>query len=121
MIAATEAYDYDTRAEALRIIRCGEVDLTHPKLSEVVMCLSSMAFAGLMEYYGGWDFENAGWTLARERHYSSKELLHCRLSLGIDALVFNNFPHGQRDDLEVQCQRNMINIPQVKREFLLPG
>jgi hypothetical protein len=66
VIAATEAYDYDVRAEALRIIRCGEVDLTHPKLREVVMCVSSMAFAGLLEYYGGWDFEMAGLTLVRE-------------------------------------------------------
>jgi hypothetical protein len=45
------------------------------------MCLSHMAFGGLLEYYGG-DTESAGWTLSRE-HLLAEELEN------LDAADFN--------------------------------
>jgi hypothetical protein len=37
-----------------------------PRLREILILLARMAFGGLLEYYGGWDSESAGWTLSRE-------------------------------------------------------
>jgi hypothetical protein len=66
VLAALEPYDYPIRAEVLRIIRCGAVDSAHPRLREVVEALSAMAYAGLVEFFGGWDHESAHWALERE-------------------------------------------------------
>jgi len=121
VVAASEAYDYDVRAEALRIIRCGEVDLTHPKLREVVMCLSSIAFAGLMEYYGGWDFENAGWTLARE-HGLADDLAHIEAKLlqTHDGSTELKAMKRQLAEQEVELRRAWDDGPPA-RPRLVPG
>ncbi len=38
-----------------------------------------------------------------------------------DAFAREEFPDRQDDDLEVQPQRAVIDVPHVQREFLLPG
>jgi hypothetical protein len=91
VVAALERYDYPTRVAALRLIGCGpEVssaldDTTaDPRLlREVLMLLSRMAWAGLLEYYGQWDSESAHWCLSRE-HSLAEDLAN------IEAELFQN-------------------------------
>jgi hypothetical protein len=80
VVDALEQFDYPTRAAALRLLGCGDrigsvLDDTvaHPKLREILMCLAHMAFGGIVEYYGAWDVESAGWTVSRE-HLLAEEL-----------------------------------------------
>ena len=72
-VSALEIFDYPTRAAALRLVGCGDQigsvlddTVAHPKLRENLMCLAHMAFGGIVEYYGAWDVESAGWTVSRE-------------------------------------------------------
>ena len=72
-VSALEIFDYPTRAAALRLLGCGDQigsvlddTVAHPKLREILMCLAHMAFGGIVEYYGAWDVESAGWTVSRE-------------------------------------------------------
>jgi hypothetical protein len=75
VVAALEQFDYPTRVAALKLLGCGDefgsvLDTTiagDPRvLRAVLTCLSHLAWAGLVEYYGGWDTESAHWTLSRE-------------------------------------------------------
>jgi hypothetical protein len=73
VVGALENFDYPTRVLALRLLGCGDQissalddTIANPKLREVLRCLAGMAWAGLLENYGGWDTESAGWTLSRE-------------------------------------------------------
>jgi hypothetical protein len=75
VVAALENFDYETRCAALKLLGCGDefgsvLDNTiagDPRvLRAVLTCLSHLAWAGLVEYYGGWDTESAHWTLSRE-------------------------------------------------------
>jgi hypothetical protein len=73
-----EEFDHETRIQALRLVRTAlsgpphwhriELDelLASDRLRDVLDCLSSMAAAGFVEYYGGWDAESAEGTLVRE-------------------------------------------------------
>ena len=81
-VDALENFDYGTRAAALRLLGCGDQissalddTVAHPRLREILMLLAHMAFGGLVEYYGGWDTELAGWTVSRE-HLLAEELEH---------------------------------------------
>jgi hypothetical protein len=74
VVTALEKFDYPIRVAALRLMGSGDSidavldDVMADKelLREVVKLLSHMAYAGLLEYYGGWDDESAHWTLSRE-------------------------------------------------------
>jgi hypothetical protein len=73
-----EAYDFATRLAALKLVRTAlsgpehwhvlELDdlLASDHLRSVVDCLSSMAVAGFLEIYGGWDEESADIAILRE-------------------------------------------------------
>jgi hypothetical protein len=72
-VGVLELYDYPTRSAALRLLGSGDrvsavLDDTvaSPRLREILMLLAHMAFQGIVEYYGGWDTELAGWTVSRE-------------------------------------------------------
>jgi hypothetical protein len=74
VVTALEKFDYPIRVAALRLMGSGDgidavlddVMADRELLREVVKLLSHMAYAGLLEYYGGWDDESAHWTISRE-------------------------------------------------------
>jgi hypothetical protein len=74
VVAALEQFDYPVRVAALRLIGSGadmsaalDDTVANPELlRDVLVCLANLAYAGLKEYYGGWDGESAHWTISRE-------------------------------------------------------
>jgi hypothetical protein len=75
VVAALESCDdYSIREVATRLMGSGgdigkvlDEMMADPRLNRrVVILLAHMAYAGLKEYYGGWDDESAHWTLSRE-------------------------------------------------------
>jgi hypothetical protein len=88
VVGALESFDYDVRATALQLLGCGDdqisaaIDtvLAHPKIREILILLGHLGFAGLLEYYGGWDIESAGWTVSRE-HALAEDLANIEATL----------------------------------------
>jgi hypothetical protein len=88
VVRALEVYDYDVRCAALKLVGCSDNEinaaidgvLASPRVREALILLGHMAFAGLLEYYGGWDAESAQWTLDRERSVAH-DLAHVEAEL----------------------------------------
>lgn len=80
-ITFSERFSYDVRAEATRIILgSGGVDMAHPKLREVLLCLAAMSYGGILEYYGSWDDELTLLCLSRE-HALAEDLANIEAKL----------------------------------------
>lgn len=50
-----------------------------------------------------------------------QEFLHRRLPWLADPFTFEDLPDGQGDDLQVQPKRQVIHVPHIQIELLLPG
>lgn len=89
-ITYSEKFDYDVRAEALRLLGAGDAvgaaindTLAHPKLPEILLCLAHMGFGGIVDYYSGNcgpDDEAARWCVSRE-HMMCDELANIEAEL----------------------------------------
>lgn len=128
VVAALENFDYPTRVAALRILGSGngidaaiDDSIADPQMLRAVLtCLSHMAWAGLLEYYGGWDEESAGWTLSRE-HSLAEDLANIETEFheGATQLNFSKPDPHQAELLaaRAECAAILFDTLEIREQY----